>query len=501
MQAMLERIAAQAGASPEEFEIVQESDFRRYLRGAWPDWTVKDLDEVEAKLRKVEINSIPLLLVALKRGLNDLLKSEDETGLSPEILHGLKMQEHKGLPIGRPSVRRKAAAASAGGEKGQEASRTQRTAQQASTAVAGVQAQRVGQASSAVVGLQGQGAGQASTSQLSGLSRGQTRPPVPQGGQLFRVSGLVSGRQQAGIHEKPSLASAEIGGRAWGDMVVAEAETFDGWAKLAGEPGWMLRVLQKKEGPQTLLAPQGDLDKLASVELSDAPGPRRFEVVSRSGIEVRTAPSSSSQARGRREFGEEVFAESQTYDGWVRLVGGAGWLPSFSPEEGPLLLCPLFEQKGGWREQRGLASQALRAGPLTRAGAAGAVLEEVRAALRTASAAREERRLRAAILGAKAWGVEASEIREAELLAEGLRRGWAGPAREGPSRGAPLGGGPGQAEDAAARAAALERLARAAAAGEGVEAKAAREAAVRAGVPKKEIARVFALHSGGGATA
>lgn len=249
---------------------------------------------------------------------------------------------------------------------------------------------------------------------------------------------------------------------------------------------------------ETLLAPLCELSLLATSELSGRPGPIRFEVVHQPQVQVRAGASISAEARGVRAFGEIVLAATQTYDGWVRLADGTGWLPSFSPEDGPLLLCPFFEQQVGWEKSRALLRRSLLHGPVASADVGGAARELVQDALRREIARGDVDRLRGAVFHAKALGLPTKEVRAAELVAEGLRRAWRPPARDAaPTPEAQCRGGEAQHAEAQALESALERLAAAAAAGDPAQVRLARGVAAAAGATKKEIARVYSLHCAG----
>ncbi|CAK9055111.1 Hypothetical protein SCF082_LOCUS29846 [Durusdinium trenchii] len=82
---------------------------------------------------------------------------------------------------------------------------------------------------------------------------------------------------------------------------------------------------------------------MASETLATSAGPQPFEVVFQPSVAVRSAPSTSANIISARRCGEVVLAETQTYDGWVRLHEDAGWMLSRHPQHG-VLLQPAFEK-------------------------------------------------------------------------------------------------------------------------------------------------------------
>mmetsp|Transcript_36912 Transcript_36912/g.118566 ORF Transcript_36912/g.118566 Transcript_36912/m.118566 type:complete len:253 (-) Transcript_36912:71-829(-) len=247
---------------------------------------------------------------------------------------------------------------------------------------------------------------------------------------------------------------------------------------------------------------------MSVAEVSDGPGTRSFCVVGTSRVSVRSAPSVEARALSWKLPGDRIVAETQTYDGWIRLAKDEGWILCFSDDEGPLVVCPLFVQDASWRSRRALGQGALQTAHARGANHAEELIQRVHSSVVSEKSAAvvafragnslETRlvRLRGALLCAKSFGIEDGEVFAAELVYEGLRRGWH-PAGRAAARTAQLPTPACVAEpcaDTEAATAALQRLAEAAASGDAAAAGRAREAAKRAGATRREIARVHALH-------
>lgn len=331
------------------------------------------------------------------------------------------------------------------------------------------------------------------------------RPPVALKPKRFQVI-----RFDAIVYEEPVLDSPALGIKKINDYLSTEEETFDGWAKLAGAPGWVQRCACKQGVVEMFLAPAEQMAPLATWDVSEQPGPRRFEVVFGPRVIVRATPSLAGKQRDSKRLGEFVSAESQTYDGWVRLANSTGWMLSFSSVEGPLLLA----EDESVRMQRALGQQALLYSHSKIGNESKGIKEEVIERLRREILGEDAERIKGCVRCARAFGLVGEDVKAAELRAEQLRRGWKGK----PNKGGPAGQNGAAAETvaldstigtgtessevsqrdtAAAQAQVLDRLATAAANGDKNEIRLAKEAAKAAGVPKKEILRVYALHSPG----
>jgi len=150
--------------------------------------------------------------------------------------------------------------------------------------------------------------------------------------QEFEAAEDVPLRAEAG-HGAPVCGVKRLGGR-----VRATEETFDGWVKLADEPGWAFRGEQLPTGETSLLVPIGEPIATVSSNLSRMPGRQMFEVVDEAGLPIFREPAAGALALGRRAFGEFVLADTQTYHGWVRLSDDEGWMLGISADGAVTLL-------------------------------------------------------------------------------------------------------------------------------------------------------------------
>lgn len=327
-------------------------------------------------------------------------------------------------------------------------------------------------------------------------------------GQAVQVLEVV--QAEAPVLQEPLPVAEELGRLSRGEHIEVEEETFDGWARLVNDAGWVRRCMHSKAGLITFLEPVGERPWLATSEISEVPGPRRFEVTVQPRVRVLSAPSGSAQVRGSKPVRESVFAEAQTYNGWIRLVDGEGWILAYSPKDGQMLHAPLFDELMAWCEQCRAAGKQYTKGSSVTFG--DEHREDALVQLRSALEAGEPEGLRSAIKRARALGGFGEEVTAAESRLEELRRarasgldvravsapkGRPGPGGEAsvvrPNSMAGEMAGCADLEDTAA----LEDLMAAATSGDTAAIRAATKAAKAAGVSKKDIARVFALSCGG----
>jgi len=127
--------------------------------------------------------------------------------------------------------------------------------------------------------------------------------------------------ERASVHEVPSDASPTHGHVAQGQIIHATEQTFDGWVRVRYEArdGWMKR--RSTEG--LLLALLGEEPHLPTLGICDDPGLQLFEVLET--CVVRSLPSTLASPVRSWSAGEEVYAESQTFNGWLKL-GDGGWV-------------------------------------------------------------------------------------------------------------------------------------------------------------------------------
>jgi len=121
--------------------------------------------------------------------------------------------------------------------------------------------------------------------------------------------------EHASVQEVPSDASPTHGHVAQGQNTHATEQTFDGWVRVRYEArdGWM------DEAPINM----GEEPHLPTLGICDEPGLQLFEVLE--ACMVRSLPSTLASAVGSWSAGEEVYAESQTFNGWLKL-GDGGWV-------------------------------------------------------------------------------------------------------------------------------------------------------------------------------
>lgn len=137
------------------------------------------------------------------------------------------------------------------------------------------------------------------------------------------------------VRDEPHMEARVIAVKMRGQRVACTEITMDGWVRLADEPGWMATNLRGVQGLDEVMRPVADDIELA-VEAHQAQGICCLEVVFAQ-VAVRLSPSRQAPATGFRKRGEYVFAHTQSFDGWVQLVGGEGWMLLSVPEHGTLL--------------------------------------------------------------------------------------------------------------------------------------------------------------------
>uniref|UniRef100_A0A7S1WVH8 Uncharacterized protein n=1 Tax=Alexandrium catenella TaxID=2925 RepID=A0A7S1WVH8_ALECA len=289
----------------------------------------------------------------------------------------------------------------------------------------------------------------------------------------------------------------------FGERIDVEEETFDGWARIVCDAGWIRRCARtKKDGLVQHLRPVGTLPHLALMEVQERPGRRPFEVVHQPYVYVRSEPSSAGQVKGSMSFRKIFWAVSQRYDGWLRLQDNAGWAPSVSRSGDKLVHAPLFLELVEWCDRtRSAGSHWAHGNPVS---FGEDMAPRIREKLQQARAGDDPEELLDAIKRARALNLPAEDIKSAEYQLEELRRLWRDPAAKRPVAPPPAAKAPAPrkrteaAEPTGPAAAALADLASAAASGDAASIRSATAAAKAAGASKKDIARVFALHSGGG---
>jgi len=151
------------------------------------------------------------------------------------------------------------------------------------------------------------------------------------GEQVFEVVHTM-----AMVRNSPATAALPTGQRKKGEQVFGVEETFDGWVRLKGG-GYIIKDMRGKNGIGQLLRPVSGQPMYAVQEHTEVPGPQRFQVVLKPSVAVRDVPSKDGKIVGARSYGEDVWAARQTYNQWVRLLDGSGWMLTFKGDLGPLL--------------------------------------------------------------------------------------------------------------------------------------------------------------------
>jgi len=169
------------------------------------------------------------------------------------------------------------------------------------------------------------------------------RPTVasPAGECLNRIYEVVT--PTATVRVEPHTGGKLKGKKSRGGRIICSEVTMNGWVKLANEPGWVISHMQGVEGTAEVAQPvDGTANGLGGpVDLAvpeyQPQGLCCLEVVAKSGVPVRGAPSKDAQTLATRRQGEFVFVQTQNFDGWVRCWGEDGWMLANHKEWGALL--------------------------------------------------------------------------------------------------------------------------------------------------------------------
>lgn len=153
--------------------------------------------------------------------------------------------------------------------------------------------------------------------------------------QIFPAHAFQVVHDMANVREDCSLTSISLERKTRGDVVGACLESFDGWIRLDGEPGWMMKDMKGTLGIGTLLSPMGKPKAQAYTGPSDF-ATQLFEVVYKH-VAVRASPMRNAMMLQLKMQGEEVQASYQTYDGWIYVPELDGWMLSSDAQLGQLL--------------------------------------------------------------------------------------------------------------------------------------------------------------------
>jgi len=295
-------------------------NLRLFLREARPDWSEAEVMSALQKLAKVKVDNVLMLVAAVrgkgvwkKVGLNDKLAAAGETGFADFMMEQMRLQadvlegrlKPSGQKVQAPAI---AQASSHASDRGKAHTGSDRGHEP------------IAAAPSPVAGRRRSAAGRS---------------------QVFRVA-----RPRVDVHARPNANSEVVGRRLEGELVRATEETFDRWAHLDCGSGWLFRGADDQ-----ILLPEGDVPLLATSAVASSPGPVKFEVAFEPHVPLCSAPErSAGVVMGLKSHGEVLFAETQTYDGWIRLLEG-GWVPSLDPEHGVMLCCTGLDEERARQEQ------------------------------------------------------------------------------------------------------------------------------------------------------
>eukprot|EP00913_Durusdinium_trenchii_P033866 g31702.t1 len=234
-----------------------------FLQAAKPDWSQKDITSVLERLGKITVTDLNSLLRALQSegsaGINARFKSVSEKSFTDTTLKALKSHAVKVHSAEQERLKPKPAPA----------------------------------------GPTDRGASAANA-------------PVPM--QEYKVI-----HDFVYLRQEPSLHAPILGKRPKGETFLASEETWDGWVKPHGQPGYVVKDMGGLQGIGKVLSMVG---KALPVVLSEPQGtnePLHFEVVYSPFVAVRTGPSKSRPIQGTRKCGERVKAVAQGYVGRSRL--------------------------------------------------------------------------------------------------------------------------------------------------------------------------------------
>ena len=108
------------------------------------------------------------------------------------------------------------------------------------------------------------------------------------------------------LRQEPSLHAPILGKRQRGDTFFASEETWDGWVKVHGSPGYVIKDMGGLQGIGKVLSMLGKALPLVLPEPQGSPDPLVFEVVYNPFVAVRTGPSKTRPiqvpGRGRKKY-------------------------------------------------------------------------------------------------------------------------------------------------------------------------------------------------------
>lgn len=183
-----------------------------------------------------------------------------------------------------------------------------------------------------------------SASSISDKDRARIAVDNPTITRLFEVV-----RAASTVHLEAHMEAPVVSVRSRGMRVIASEVTMNGWLRLTGEPGWILQNMHgATKGLEESLRLVEDSAELV-VDNYHSQGLACLEVIAPEGMSVRMAPNLDAEVLGNRRFGECVFAHTQTFDGWVRLNNGDGWIQGIFPSNASTPSKPSSHHRPGRR--------------------------------------------------------------------------------------------------------------------------------------------------------
>merc|ERR1719353_1043879 len=143
--------------------------------------------------------------------------------------------------------------------------------------------------------------------------------------------------QTTTVRAEPRIDAKMKTKKSRGARIWTREVTMNGWLKLEGEPGYMVTDMRGLEGVGQVAKCVEELGSLVVPEYQPQ-GICCLEVVHKSGATVHEKPSRQAPTIATRRLGEYVFAQSQSFDGWLHLASpDTGWVRIRDPQNGELL--------------------------------------------------------------------------------------------------------------------------------------------------------------------
>jgi len=124
-----------------------------------------------------------------------------------------------------------------------------------------------------------------------------------------------------------------------GSRFIVSEMSMNGWLKLENEPGWIAAHLRGVDNVGEIATPlETDPPLELAVPVYQPQGICSLEVVFKTGVPVRESPSRKAKTVATLKCGEYVFAQTQNFDGWLRIHGKPeGWVLANDSDWGELL--------------------------------------------------------------------------------------------------------------------------------------------------------------------